>query len=111
MDQRDMYRKTIVTLLRDMAEAITTDAQVETIIITDYEHDHYQLVFLGWEGEERIFDTAVYIRIRDSKIWIEQNTTPDRIGEQLLAAGISPKQIVLGFQPQELRHLTDFAVA
>jgi hypothetical protein len=94
-----------------MAEAITTDAQVETIIITDYEHDHYQLVFLGWERGERIFDTAVYIRIHDDKVWIEQNRMPDRIGEQLIAAGIPNDQIVLGFQPQELRHLTDFAVA
>jgi hypothetical protein len=111
MESLEHYRAVIVTLLNDLAETIATDDAVETVVIADREHDHYQLLYLGWEGERRVFDTAVYIRLRQGKVWIEHNAIPERVGEQLVAAGIPREQIVLGFQPPQLRPLTDFAAA
>ena len=111
MESLEHRRAIIVSLLTDLAESISTDETVETVIVADRERDHYQLLYLGWEGDRRILDTAVYLRLRHGKIWIEHNALPERIGELLVAAGIPRDQIVLGFQPPQLRSLTDFAVA
>lgn len=94
-----------------LATSIGTDETVETVIVADRERDHYQLLHLGWEGERRIFDTLVYIRLQGDKLWIEHNALPDRIGELPVEAGIPREQIVLGFQPAQWRSLTDFAAA
>lgn len=109
MENLDNQRSVIVTLLTDLAETITTDDTVEPVVIADRERDHYQLVYVGWEGEQRVFDPAVYIRLRNGKVWIEYNALPERIGELLVVAGVPREQIVLGFQPPHLRPLTDFA--
>lgn len=111
MEKLHHPRSVIVTLLTDLAETITLEDEVEAVVIADREGDNYQLLFLGWEGERRVFDTAVYIRLRHDKVWIEQNAFPDRVGELLVAAGIPREQIVLGFQPPHVRPLTDFAAA
>lgn len=111
MEKLPNPRSVIVTLLTDLAETITLEEEVEAVVIADREGDNYQLLFLGWEGERRVFDTAVYIRLRHDKVWIEQNALPDRVGELLVAAGIPREQIVLGFHPPHVRPLTDFAVA
>jgi hypothetical protein len=111
MENFEHERAIIITLLTDLAEAIGTDATVETVIVADRERDHYQLLHLGWQGERRIFDTAVYLRLHAGKIWIEHNALPDRVGELLVEAGIPREQIVLGFQPPQWRSLTDFAAA
>ncbi len=107
----EAYRATIVALLTDMAESITTDPAVETLVIADHDHDHYMLLFVGWTHGQRQLDIGVYLRIRDGKIWLEANYSPDHVAEQLIAAGVARHDIVLGFQPPQLRALTDYAAA
>jgi hypothetical protein len=107
----EAYRATIVALLTDMAESITTDPAVETLVIADPDHDHYMLLFVGWTHGRRQLDIGVYLRIRDGKIWLEANYGPDHVAEQLIAAGVARHDIVLGFQPPQLRTLTDYAAA
>jgi hypothetical protein len=51
------------------------------------------------------------IRIQDGKVWIEIDGTEDGIANHLLAAGVPKEDIVLGFQPPEMRKHTEFAVA
>jgi hypothetical protein len=111
MEELQHPRSLIVTLLSDLAETIGLDEGLEAVVIADREGDNYQLLIIGWEGERRVFDTAVYIRLRQGMVWIEHNALPERIGELLVAAGISRQQIVLGFQPPHVRSLTDFAAA
>jgi XisI protein len=41
-------------------------------------------------------------------VWIEYNGTDARLGEELVAAGIPRNDIVLAFQPVELRSLAGF---
>jgi hypothetical protein len=43
-------------------------------------------------------------------VWIEYNGTDARIGEELVAAGIATDDLVLGFNPGELRPLTGYGV-
>lgn len=111
MDELAPLRGAVVSLLRDLAETAHADGDVEAVVITDHEHDQYQLLLIGWDAQGRVFDCAVHIRLRSGKLWIEQNTLPDHIAELLVAAGVARDQIVLGFQPHELRYLTGYAAA
>jgi hypothetical protein len=43
-------------------------------------------------------------------VWIEHNGTDARLGEELVAAGNPRSDIVLGFQPVEVRPLTGYGV-
>jgi hypothetical protein len=52
-----------------------------------------------------------YIDIIDQKIWIQHDGTEDGIADELVAAGIPQKQIILAFKSPEIRPYTDFAIA
>jgi hypothetical protein len=54
---------------------------------------------------------VLHLDIRNGKVWIQYDGTDEGIANELVAAGISPDQIVLGFKPPEIRPFTDFAVA
>ena len=65
---------------------------------------------MGRQGDRRVHGSIIPIDIRDGKVRLEYNGTDARIGEELVAAGIPRNDIVLGFQPEELRALTGFGV-
>ena len=111
MARLERYRAIIVSLLNDMAETIATAPDVEHVVIADHERDHYMLVFVGWSNGRRLLDTAIYLRIRNGKVWLEANYGPDPVAELLVQAGIPRADIVLGFQPPQLRNLTEYAAA
>ena len=76
----------------------------------DRERDHYEVIQVGWHDGRRVHCSIIHIDIRDGKVWIEHNGTDARIAEELVAAGIPRNDIVLGFQPAELRPLTSYGV-
>lgn len=100
MESLDHQRSLIVTLLTDLAESITTEDTVETVVIADRERDHYQLLYVGWEGEQRVFDTAVYIRLHHGKIWIEHNALLSGLGNYLLPQAFRVIGSCLAFNPR-----------
>lgn len=52
----------------------------------------------------------MHLEIIGDKIWIHEDGLEDGIATDLLRAGISKSQIVLGFHPPEVRPYTEFAV-
>lgn len=44
------------------------------------------------------------------KVWIQYDGTNRPVADELLAAGIPQQDIVLAWQPRELRHPTGFAI-
>jgi tryptophanyl-tRNA synthetase len=45
------------------------------------------------------------------KLWIQQDNTEEGVVDELIAAGISPEQIVLAFQSPEGQKHTEFAIS
>ena len=98
-------------LIEDYARSgkpINGDIRTEAAI--DREHDHYEVMQVGWEGKRRVHGSVIHIDIRGGKVWLEYNGTDARIGEELVAAGIPRNDVVLGFQPPAVRPLTNFGV-
>src|SRR5436305_547375 len=80
----------------------------ETVRIFDDASGHYLLVTIGWEGQTRVYNTVIHARIKNGKIWVEEDWTEEGIANDLLRAGVPSEDIVLGFQPPSMRPYTDF---
>src|SRR5437667_12276686 len=110
MDQLDRYRAIVRRLIEEYASHEPAYGDVRTEGIIDPEHDHYEVMQVGWIDDRRVHGSIIHIDIRDGKVWIEHNGTDARLGEELVAAGIPRNDIVLGFQPVELRPLSSYGV-
>jgi hypothetical protein len=114
MDKLASYRRIIKQLLIDYKTMINQTPfpkDVETDVVFDEERDHYMLVNVGWANRKRFRGTTVYLRLRNGKIWVEEDWLEDGIVKDLLAAGVPHDDIVLAFQHPDMRPLTEFAVA
>lgn len=110
MDQLDRYRQIVRNLIEEYASYTPAYGNISTEAVIDRERDHYEVMQTGWNGDRRVHGSIIHIDIHDGKVWIEYNGTDARLGEQLVAAGIPRSDIVLAFQPEELRSLTGFGV-
>jgi hypothetical protein len=110
MDRTEQYRLIVRRVIEDYAEGKSKYGQIETEAIMDPERDHYEVVNVGWDKTGRVHGSVVHLDIIDGKVWIQHDGTDRPVADELLAAGIPPEDIVLGFQPPKVRHLTGFGV-
>jgi hypothetical protein len=85
------YQQKIQDLLTELANYSSSDREVESQLIFDTEHNHYQFAHVGWRNKRRIYGCVVHLDIKDGKIWIQHNGTEFDIGVRLAEMGI-PKQ-------------------
>lgn len=104
------YRDIIEKVLKDYADFLGNDAEVQMELVFDRERDRYLLVEHGWQNGYRIYGTLLHVDIIDNKPWIQHDGTEEGIAVELVAAGIPKEQIVLGFRTLEQRKHTEFAV-
>jgi hypothetical protein len=110
MGKLDRYREIVRRVIREYSSVKPANGQIETEAIVDPEHDHYEVMHVGWDGARRVHGSVIHIDIRGDKVWVEYDGTNRPVVDELLAAGIPREDIVLGFHPRELRHHTGFAV-
>ena len=109
----ERYRQTLINILTAYANVrpLNASADKETLLVCDEKHDHYFLHRIGWEGVKRVWNTTLYVRIRNGKFHIEIDWTEEGIATELLAAGVPKDDIVLAFHHPSMRPYTEFAVA
>jgi hypothetical protein len=110
MDKIQRYRQIIRQILAEHAHPYVHSSDVETEIICDTEHDHYQLAYVGWEDQQRIFNLILHFDIKNEKIWIQHNGTETAIAQTLLDNGVPASDIVLGFHSPFKRQFSGYAV-
>ena len=111
MDKLQQYRNIIQQILTEQAHPYTYSNDVEAEIICDTEHDRYQLAYVGWKAQQRIFSVILHFDIKDGKIWIQHNGTEFDIAIKLAEMGIAKQNIVNGFHSSYMRQFTEFAVS
>jgi hypothetical protein len=107
MDPQHDYPGLIKATLSDW-EAYIRRARhngVEIQRLFDDDSGNYALVYLGWEKNRRVQKTALHLRLKDGKIWVEVDDTDRGIANALLRAGAPRQDIVLAFHAPELRRL------
>ena len=68
MDKLQQYQQIIQQILTEQAPPYSHSNGVETEIICDTKHDHYQLAYIGWDGQKRIFNLILHFDIKDGKM-------------------------------------------
>jgi hypothetical protein len=113
MDKTLKHRDIVKQLLTQYNELLSRCPieGAETEVIFDEERDHYLLFNVGWSPQGRVRGATLYIRLRNGKFWIEEDWTEEGFANQLLEAGIPKEEIVLAFQPPNMRPYTEFALA
>lgn len=111
MDRIEQDRQIVKQIIREYADLLPSYGDVRTETIFDDERGHYLLVHTGWDGKRRIHGSAIHVDLREGKVWVEHDGTKEGIVDDLVAAGISPERIVLGFHHPSQRPYTEFAAA
>ncbi len=113
MEKLEKYRLLIRQLLNNHAtlEANNSDSEIECQLIFDTEHDHYQLLDIGWEGLKRVYNCFIHLDIKNGKVWIQRNMTEADLAQDLVSMGIPKEDIILGLHPSYKRPYTGYGVA
>ncbi|KKD38419.1 MAG: XisI protein [Limnoraphis robusta] len=111
MDKLERYRTFIKRILTEYHDWVSDSSNLtdESCLVFDDQHNHYIWLFLGWEGKKQTRHIQVHIRIKNEKIYIEQDWTEEGIVTELLNLGVPKEDIVLAFYPPEERKFTEFA--
>lgn len=110
MENLTGYRQLIKQILIEHSQNKPAYGDIEVETIFDTEHDHYQIVHVGWDGDNWVHSCILHIDIKGGKIWLQWNGTEDDIAVDLVAAGVPKEDIVLGFQSPFMRQFTEYAV-
>ncbi len=110
MDKIVRYREIIKRLIADYVNEAATRDDVERQMIFDTEHDHYQLVNVGWRNRHRVYGCVLHFDIKNDKIWLQYNGTEIDFAEELMKQGVPKQDIVIGFHSPFMRQFTEYAV-
>src|SRR2546423_11990163 len=111
MDGVKRYREIIKELIQAYSQYQPARGEVQIEVIFDDSHDHYELIYAGWNGPYRIHGSVLHLDIRSGKVWIQHDGTEEGIAEELVKAGIPRDRIVLAFKSPDIRPHTGFATA
>jgi hypothetical protein len=110
MEKVERYRAVLRQVIQEYASYKPSHGQIEAEAIIDPTRDHYEVMHVGWDRQRRVHGAVIHLDIIGGKIWIQYDGTNRPVGDELLAAGIPPEDIVLAFHPPDVRPLTGFAV-
>jgi hypothetical protein len=105
----ERYRSIVRKVIEDYASCKPSNGEIETEAIVDREHDHYEVMHVGWDGVRRVHGSVIHLDIRDGKVWIQYDGTNRPVAQALVEEGIPREGIVLGFHPPYVRKYTAYA--
>lgn len=111
MERVKHYRQCIRKLLSEQAMPQEHNPDIECELVFDVEHDHYQLLDVGWEGLKRIYNCFIHLDIKNGNIWIQRNMTEVDVAQELVEMGVPKEDTLLGLHPPYKRPYTGYGVA
>lgn len=106
------YAKILSDYLAEYASNRMSKVDIHYQFVQDNNHHHYQVVRMAWIKGIFRCDIVFHFEIKpDAKIWLWVNNTDILVTEDLVDLGIPKKDMVIGFQPPEVRAYTGYAVA
>ena len=110
MARVEQYQQYIEEILSDYQACSPAYGDVELETIIDREHQHFQLLSVGWNHERRIWGCVIHVDVKGQKIWIQHDGTEEGIANLLVKRGVPKQDIVLAFHSPYKRQYTGFAV-
>jgi hypothetical protein len=110
METLKKYRDYVHQVLEKYSQYSSHRDDIETQVITDEKHDHYQLVHVGWSNNRRTYGCVLHIDIKNNQIWIQHDGTEIGMANELVALGVPKEDIVLAFHAPYKRPYTGFGL-
>ncbi len=110
MGKTSLYRNLIKEVVRSHNYPAAY-GEIEKQNVFDTENDHYQLVYAGWNNNQRKYGCLLHLDIKDGKIWIQHDGTEVGVANELVEMGVPKEDIVLAYHAPYKRPYTGFAVA
>lgn len=111
MEKLEHYRQCVRQLLTKYATKDDRDPEIDCQLLFDTEHDHYQILDVGWDKLKRIYNCFIHLDIKNGQIWIQRNMTEIDLAQELVAMGVAKDDIILGLHPPYKRPYTGYGVA
>lgn len=111
MDKLTRYRQIIRNLVSEYGSYKPSYGEIETEVLIDQTENHFQLIRVGWLNGSRVHGVILHFDLINGKIWIQRNGTDREIADELMEAGVAKEDIVLAFQPENIRQYSGFAVS
>jgi hypothetical protein len=108
---REIIKKSLENYIGLTNSTLDSTENVETQLLIDSKHDHYQVILVGWENRKRVYSPIFHLDIKNEKIWVQQNVSDFDLIQEIMDEGIPQTDIVLAFQSKLLREYSGFAVA
>lgn len=111
MNKSDRYRVILQQIIESQAQAPRRKDQAELVPVCDPVHDNYLLMRVGWDRVGRAHNVLIHFRLRDGKVWIEQDGIEHGIANDLINVGIPEEDIVMAFYSREPKPLAELIAA
>ena len=99
MDKLSLYLKIVTDYLQECKEYISGGKPSTWQTVVDREQKHFLLLSSGWQDGRYNYCLALHLDMVDDKIYIQRNNTEWLISKELIAKGVAPADIVLGYPP------------
>ncbi len=110
MAKLEQYRTFVKQLIKQYGAYKPSYGDIDVETVFDTEHDHYELINVGWHQDQRIRGAVLHIDIKNGKIWIQHDGTERGVANDLVEWGVPKEDIVLAFHAPYRRQFTGFAV-
>lgn len=114
MDRIKQYSKPIQKVLENYLKSrgniqVKENGEFDMQGIFDEKNHHYQVTFIGWQSQKRVFFTVFHPDIMDGKVWVQEAASEFDVVGELEHAGIPKGDIVLAFHAPYKRKYTGYA--
>ncbi len=109
MDRIAKYQALVREVFQEILAEIPEEPGIRTEAIYDDALGHYEIMQIGWDGDQRVHGSLAHCDVKEGKIYVEHDGTSYGIADFLLGHGVPAEDIVLGFHHPSLRPYTQFA--
>jgi hypothetical protein len=102
MDKVANYRRALRRLVNEYARYRPSHGRIESIPVCDPKTDNYLLIHSGWDNIRRIHAIVFHLRLRDGKVLIEEDGLEHGVTQDLLDAGVAPRDIIYSLENEEI---------
>jgi hypothetical protein len=105
-----IYREAILSVLHHYDSVWAHMGGLKNQIIADSQRNTFVMLIFGWQNTD-IYNHLLcfHIEIIEGKVWIHENNTDAMIAVDLIERGVSPDDIILGFEKPHLPDKQYFA--
>ena len=97
------YRAIVEEIFDELAEVVRSQSSpqpdgAETICVRDHDGGNYLIARYGWRDGRRVRAVSLFVRVRDARVFVEEDMTDWGVVDRLLENGVAAEHFVLAWQ-------------